>query len=141
MISQEFPLKNGDRLRIATAPIQLGDGSNLSSEGVKPDITVEVPPADERAYFADSFKELPRGGLAATTGPSSGLQAGGTNRVRRPRFNEAELVRERRDGSVPDADAAGAGGGDLDKPAVRDPVLARGLDFLKGVSVIRQTRF
>ena len=42
MIAQEFPLKNGDRLRIATAPIQLGDGSTLAGQGLKPDIAVEV---------------------------------------------------------------------------------------------------
>ena len=42
MIAQEFPLKNGERLRIATAPIQLGDGSTLSEQGLKPDIAVEV---------------------------------------------------------------------------------------------------
>ena len=42
MIAQEFPLKNGERLRIATAPIQLGDGSALSAQGLKPDIAVEV---------------------------------------------------------------------------------------------------
>src|SRR5207249_12336882 len=46
MIAQEFPLKNGDRLRIATAPVQLGDGSALSAEGVKPDIAVEVRPEE-----------------------------------------------------------------------------------------------
>ena len=61
MIAQEFPLKNGERLRIATAPIQLGDGSALSEQGLKPDITVEVTPADERAYYADAYK-APRQG-------------------------------------------------------------------------------
>src|ERR1041384_5562093 len=42
LLAKEFPLKNGDRLRIATAAIQLGDGTALSSQGVKPDIQVEV---------------------------------------------------------------------------------------------------
>jgi len=31
MIAQEFPLKNGERLRIATSPIVMGDGSSVSS--------------------------------------------------------------------------------------------------------------
>src|SRR5207249_8554408 len=35
MITQEFPLKNGERVRISTAPVQLGDGSTLSSQGIK----------------------------------------------------------------------------------------------------------
>ena len=139
MISQEYPLKDGQRLRIATTPIQLGDGSSLSSEGLKPDISVDVSPSDERAYYADAFKELSRTGPGpgAVASTSSGAS---TNRVRRPRFNEAELVRERRDGSLSDGDQSGAGSGDADKPVVRDPVLARALDFLKGLNVIRQTR-
>src|SRR5579862_4740456 len=58
MIAQDYPLKNGERLRVATSPIQLGDGSSLSGQGVKPDIAVEVTPTDERAYYADAFKEL-----------------------------------------------------------------------------------
>jgi hypothetical protein len=137
MISQDYPLKDGQRLRIATAPIQLGDGSSLSSGGLKPDISVEVNAADERGYYADAFREIskPGSGLGQPSGP---ISAAGTNRVRRPRFNEAELVRERRDGTFSDGDSAN-NGADGEKPVVRDPVLARALDFLKGLSVIRQT--
>src|SRR5207237_8535096 len=43
-VAEEFPLKNGQRLRIATAPVQLGDGTALSAEGINPDITVQVTP-------------------------------------------------------------------------------------------------
>ena len=108
MIAQEFPLKNGDRLRIATAPIQLGDGSALSEQGLKPDIAVEVTAADERAYYADAYKVPRQGELLAGAGLTLTNSASGTNRaVRRPRFNEAELVRERREG-ISEADAAGA---------------------------------
>ena len=35
MVAQEFPLKNGERLRIATAPVQLGDGSALAGAGAQ----------------------------------------------------------------------------------------------------------
>jgi hypothetical protein len=139
MIAQDYPLQNGEQLRIATSPIDLGDGSHLSSQGVKPDIAVEVSATDERAFYEDPFRELPRGGLpvAASSGVSGPTAS--ANRPRRPRFNEAELVRERRDGVVGDPEAVAASG-DPEKPAVRDPVLARALDFLKGLSVIRQTR-
>jgi hypothetical protein len=138
MIAQEYPLKDGDRLRIATAPIQLGDGSSLSSHGISPDIAVDVPASEERAYYDEPFKDLPR--LGSVAGGSASPNAGGiANRSRRPRFNEAELVRERRDGSILDTQA-GAGGNDSEKPVVHDPALARALDFLKGLSVIRQTR-
>jgi hypothetical protein len=140
MIAQDYPLKNGERLRIATSPIQLGDGSSLSSQGVKPDIAVEVTPTDERAYYADAFKELAQPGSASSGGGAASNNATGGTRVRRPRFNEAELVRERRDGVIPDSDQAGAERNDTEKPVVRDPALARALDFLKGLSLIRQTR-
>ncbi len=104
MVAQEFPLKNGDRLRIATAPVKLGDGSALSAQGLKPDIAVEVSPEDERAYYADAFKVADRTNLLASAGGPPTGSGSGTNRVaRRPRFNEAELVRERREG-VSEAD-------------------------------------
>jgi hypothetical protein len=141
LIAHEYPLKDGERLRIATAPIQLGDGSRLSAEGIKPDISVQVSPADELAYFADAFKELARAGAAAGTGAGATNGLSSTNRVRRPRFNEAELVRERKDGLISDAEGSGSLGSDSEKPTVRDPVLARALDFLKALSVVRQTRF
>ncbi len=141
MIAQEYPLKDGERLRIASAPVQLGDASSLSGQGIKPDIAVQVGPEDERAYYADAFKELPKSGLLIGGGLAPTNLVSGTNRTRRPRFNEAELVRERRDGFASDSELAGDRGGDSDKPLVHDPVLARALDFLKGLTVMRQTRF
>jgi hypothetical protein len=135
-IAQEYPLKSGGRLRIATAPIQVGDGSALPMGGIQPDIVVEVSPQDERAYYADAFKELPS---AALTGGSPG-QGNGTNRTRRTRFNEAELVRERRDGFNPDADSASSNEQAGEKPVVHDPALARALDVLKGLAVVRHSR-
>jgi hypothetical protein len=139
MIAQEFPLKNGERLRIATAPIQLGDATTLSEQGLKPDITVEVAAADERAYYADAYKMPRRAELLAGAGLSLTNQASGTNRaVRRPRFNEAELVRERREG-ISEADMTALGEREPEKPMVTDPVLARALDLLKGLALVRQS--
>jgi C-terminal processing protease CtpA/Prc len=141
MIAQEYPLKSGARLRIATAPIQLGDGSTLSNEGVKPDITVAVTVEEERVYYADAFKEISKATLTASAALTN--QASGTNRSRRSRFNEAELVRERRDGfnpDNPDLDSASVNNeSGAEKPVVRDPALARALDVLKGLAVVRQS--
>jgi hypothetical protein len=140
MVAQDFPLKNGDRLRIATAPIQLGDGSAMSWQGLKPDIAVEVSPEDERAYYVDAFKVPARGDFSAGTGLSTTNPPGSTNRpARRPRFNEAELVRERREG-ISEADLMGSRDREGDKPIVFDPTLARALDLLKGLAVVRQSR-
>ena len=140
MMAQDYPLKNGEHLRIATAPIHVGEGTALSTEGVKPDITVEVSPQDELAYYADAYRELTRTNNFKSTGLAN-EQLSGTNRLRRPRFNEAELVRERREGFSPEGEvAASRAEGEIDKPLVRDPVLARALDVLKGLAVVRKAR-
>lgn len=140
MVAQEYPLRDGQRLRIATGSVRLGDGSVLSLDGVKPDIAVEVNPAEERAYYADPFKEFPRTNLLAGASIASATPANGTNRTRRARFNEAELVRERRDGSSADLELPPNDNPDAGKPTVRDPALARALDVLKGLAVVRQSR-
>ncbi len=139
LVAQEFPLQNGERLRIATAPIHLGDGSAMSFQGVKPDITIEVAAADERAYYTDAYKAPKRPPLLAGASLPVTNQATGTNRiVRRARFNEAELVRERREG-ISEADVTALGQREPEKPMVTDPVLARALDLLKGLALVRQS--
>jgi len=139
LMSQEFPLKNGDRLRIATAPVQMGDGSPLSG-GVKPDILVGVNPEDERGFYADAYKVIGSAGSAPPGLAASG-SPGFTNGSRRVRFNEAELVRERRESLNPDAEPMPVRKPEPEKPLVQDPALARALDLLKGLAVVRQARF
>jgi C-terminal processing protease CtpA/Prc len=141
MITQDFPLKNGERLRIATAPVRLGDGSALAATGVKPDIAVEVSAEDERTYYADAFSSASKPDLLADTTLSLTNPPTGTNRnSRRARFNEAELVRERREGIGLDADPSNRPEAEAERPVVRDPALARALDLLKGLAVVRQSR-
>jgi hypothetical protein len=125
-------------LRIATSPIVMGDGSSVSSQGLKPDIPVEVSAADERAYFADAFRVIQRTNAAGGSLSATNLAAATNRNVRRPRFNEAELVRERREGATLDADESQKET-EPEKPAVHDPVLARALDLLKGLAVVRHS--
>src|SRR4051812_29464136 len=92
-------LQSGDKLRIATARVMLGDGTALTAQGVAPDITVDVSSADEKAYYADAFKVLTKPEVASTSasGPGTNSARGSanlassstaTNRTaRRPRFN------------------------------------------------------
>ena len=134
MVSQEFPLKGGERLHIATTPVHLGDGTVVSNEGLQPEIAVQVSPQDARAYYADAYQDLSRGGLAAGASTNSAA----ANRVRRVPLNEAELVRERKEGINAESDALAAHDTTPEKPVVRDPVLARALDVLKGLAVIRK---
>ena len=139
MIMQEYPLKNGDRLRIATTPVKLGDGTELSSKGLAPDIAVEVSSDDERAYYADAFRVVPRGNMLASQTLSLTNAANGITRTnRRPRLNEAELVRERKEGLTPEADLSLSRDVEAEGPMVHDPALARALDVLKGLAIVRR---
>ena len=117
-------------------------GSALSASGLKPDISVEVTSEEERAYYADSFVVLPKSDLVASANLTLSNAPASTNRLsRRPRLNEAELVRERRDGATRDLDSLNPRDTEMDKKLVHDPVLARALDLLKGLAVVRQSRF
>ncbi len=140
MVTQDFPLKNGEQLRIATAPIELGNGTVMSEKGLAPDIAVAVSPADERAYYANAFKVIDRTNLMASAGGSASSPGTGTNPImRRPRLNEAELVREQREG-VSEADLTAMSAPEPEKPLVQDPALARALDLLRGLALVRQSR-
>src|SRR6266850_54142 len=124
MVAHEYPLKNGDRLRIATARIEVGDSSVISQDGVKPDIEVDVPGEEERLYYADAFRVIPKAELSVNTSLSLTNQNATTNRTARRRFNEAELVRERKEGVSFDLDATDRGN-ESERPVVHDPALAR----------------
>ncbi len=141
---KDFPLKNGQFLRIATAAVKLGDGETLSANGLKPDIQVAVAPEEERAWFSNPYKEMPssvnlasaRGGTPTSDGNGS------TTRTNRTRMTEADLIRERKErpGLELEYNTTTTTEAEPEKPAVRDPVLARAMDLIKGISALRQTR-
>jgi hypothetical protein len=146
MITQDYPLKNGEQLRLATSPVLLGDGRPLPAQGIKPDIEVKVSSEEEKAFFSDAYLVLPKrsavpGDRLSATNPPAGTNA----EARRGRVNEAELVREHRRGMEPGrpmpVETTPARPAEPDKPEVNDPVLARGLDLLKGLAVVRRDRF
>lgn len=144
MVTRDFPLKNGELLRIAVSPITLGNGSKLSADGLAPDIEVGVSPQKERAYYADSYLAPTNTQPGSASGLASGNEPGATNEnSRRVRLNEAELVREHREGLDQEMDSGVllAGPPEPEKPVVTDPALARALDLLKGLAVVRQNRF
>jgi len=141
-IAQEFPLKNGQRLRIATGQIRMGDDSVLPAQGIKPDIDVVVSAADERAYYADAFRVIRK---TNPPGRDGGDRLSTTNRQEVTngtllRLNEAELVRERREGSNADQAVQSGRIPKPEIPVVSDPALARALDLLEGLAVVRNAR-
>jgi carboxyl-terminal processing protease len=140
MVTRDFPLSSGGRLRIAIAPVTLGGGGALPAEGVKPDIGVAVSPEDERAYYENAFVVLPKTNTLAGARPPSANPPGGTNQIsRRVRLNEAELVREHQEGMDrdPDTDSPPRAPEPV-KPLVTDPALARALDLVKGLALVRR---
>ena len=154
MTFKEFALKDGERLLIATTPVKV-DGQAMPSGGLKPDITVAVNADQERAFW-----DNPYGTLAQNTAAVPAV----SNRFLPyiDHTSEADLVRQKqKDGkslNVP-ATALGDDGpvradsqdndGDDDsapprttepqKPVLRDPVLARGVDLVKGLAVVRES--
>jgi C-terminal processing protease CtpA/Prc len=136
---KDFPLNEGGKLRIAVGEIKLGDGAVFRG-GIKPDIVVKTNPEDEKAYWEHPWQvpgEAGKTNAAVTNVAASPSQTnGGAFR----RFSEAELVREQRDGVDLEAEF-GAGGRSQTDPnlkIVRDPVLARALDLLKGLAVVQK---
>jgi C-terminal processing protease CtpA/Prc len=138
MTARDFTLKQGQLLRIAMVPVKLGDGTAMSAHGVKPDIEVTVSPEHERAYYDNAYANL------VVAGPTSSAitSVEGTNRAtRRQRISEADLVRERREGTNLNVENfTAARDREPEKPAIRDPVLARAVDLLKGLAVLRRVR-
>lgn len=127
-LRREFTLASGQTLRIASSPVKLADGSPLSPRGVQPDIAVMVAEADEALFFEDAYREAPT--------PTE--VAAGTNRVaRRPRPSEADLVRARREGLPLDGELVPPREVEPTRPVLRDPVLARAVDLLKGLAIVR----
>ncbi len=127
-----FPVSDSLTLRIAADPLRLPNGDNFPTNGLQPDLTIEVPEADERAYAADEYQRVVRGRTFIASGPG--------------RLNEAELVRRRRSPRAirdardnrdahPDfhrtADPSG-NAGDAAPRSVQDPALALALDLISG---------
>jgi C-terminal processing protease CtpA/Prc len=137
-ISREFTLKNGQKLRIATVPVKIAGGAAIDRKGLKPDIEVAVSAAEERAFLQDAYRP-PRPDRVASLG--TGQTPGGTTNRPRRRVTEADLVRMQREGMDLEADfVTGREAGPNRPPVIADPVLARAIDLLKGLSVVHQFR-
>lgn len=140
-VYKSFPLASGEKLRIATAQIKVADKKVLLAP-LKPDIAVEVSTDDEKIWMNDPFKVLHKPETAKDADADSIASEGTSNAPIRRRLNEAELVREQREGLDPEAELAT----DRPKsktdetPVLSDPALLRGLDLLKGLAVVQQQR-
>jgi hypothetical protein len=112
-----------------------GDGIVIGGTNgtVPPDVAVTVNPDMEKSFQADPFS-------VADAGPAPTLSATNEFLPFIDHTSEAELVRKRvKDGEDED------GPGDSPRaapsaPVIRDPALARAVDLLKAIAVLKQAR-
>ena len=125
---QGHKLPSGAQVEIASGWIEFPNGQTIRETGLEPDLVLEVAPELEKSYLENPFW--------ATVDHTQAIDgARGSNTVSRRLINEAELVRRQRGEQLtpdPGQDPLPS------KPVVADPVLARGLDFLKGVLVFHK---
>ena len=127
---QQFALADGQKLRIGRGKVALPNGTELPSGGLQPDLSTPVLPVDEeRAFLNDPF---------AAPAAEKGAKPRASVPTRRA-LNEAELVRRHKEGVDPEA-PLNASTGAASAPILADPALARAMDFLKGVAVLKQFR-
>ena len=157
MAFREFPLRNGERFRVVAAPETSG-GAPIPC--VKPDVAVAVTAGEERAFFDNPYQTLVAGGTNASPADTNFLPFV-------DHTSEADLVRQRqkdgkliggsgprvrnmnpRPGSVRrsgveddgEGDSAPAGDAGTQTPVLRDPVLARAVDLVKGLAIVHPVR-
>ena len=131
-VFREFTLQGGQRIRIASAKVRLGDGEVIPTDGVRPDVEVAVKAAEEQSYLEDPWRVIPRESTPTRVSPA------GTNTSPR-RLNEADLIRQRREElGERDPEAVRPRSTPAAKPVLQDPVLARAMDLLKGLAIVRQ---
>lgn len=118
----DLPLPSGKILRVAVAEAVLPENRQLFPEGLKPDLPVEMSPADKRQIFQ----------LSAEKGLSPFIYE-----TERPHLNEAALLA----GTNPELDAAEAAqrrGGRAQEKLPRDPVLQRAIDLVTSLAIYQK---
>lgn len=119
---REIPLADSSRLLIAGAPVKL-EGAEISK--IEPDIAVFAPLEQEKIWVQDPYKNF-----------DAPVPSTRNLRSLPRRTNEAELVRQHREGLHPEESAAASPAEAAAGPQLRDPSLVRGLDLLRGLSLL-----
>jgi hypothetical protein len=139
-VFKSFTLSTTQQIEIAVTEVKMGDGKPIPSTGLQPDIQVGVSLEEERLFLTDPYRIHPR---MAGSGGSGGRTNSGAG-LRLSRLNEAELVRMRRENQGEDLERLIPNAVPQAKTeelrVVSDPALARALDLLKGLAVVRQSR-
>lgn len=129
---RDFKLSSGRTLRLAVAPVKTGDGQEIPTDGLVPDIGVKTTPDAELRFLSDPYASE-----GSSTNSASEVTA--STQVRR-RLTEAELIRTKRQslGQPDPGPAHSSPAATPAKPTIQDPVLARGLDLLTGINAVKE---
>lgn len=118
-------------LREARDGLIFGDSAEI-----KPDIAVTVKAADEKMFLENPFGTLAQDETNAAASTNNALDLASFV----DHTTEADLVREKiKDGDQAENSAPPRPSGPP-KPFIRDPVLARAVDLIKGLAIVRQSR-
>ncbi len=129
---KELKFSGGQSVFVADQPVKLGSGQ-LMDGPLSPDILVTVSKESEAIWIDDPYRRL---GAVATA------------RSRR-RVNEADLVRMQREGApmddevdlaLPTAPGPIPKASEPEKLVVQDPALARALDLLRAIQIVKPRR-
>lgn len=131
MTTRDFPLKNGEQLRIAMNPVKLGSGVAIAH--VSPDIAVAVSADDERAYLKNPYATLAQNDVAATIATNDFLPFV-------DHTSEADLVQQKLKDGEDEAASVPVHSKSQPKPVIQDPVLARAVDLIKGLAIVHESR-
>jgi hypothetical protein len=150
MSFREFPLNNGERLRVAVAPGS--SGSSMISH-VQPDIAMTVTAGDERVFFDNPYQTIATGNTNSSPATTNFLpfvdHTSEADLVRQKRKDGKlikvpmlfeDLIREKSDGSDGNENSAPLRAAAPQKPVICDPVLARAVDLIKGLAIVRESR-
>jgi hypothetical protein len=102
-----------------------------NSTEIKPDILVTSKPEDEKKFLENPFATLMQTNSVTTTNDFLSFIDHTT---------EADLVRAKIKDGEQDEKLASERGAGTQKPFIRDPVLARAVDLIKGLAIVRQSR-
>jgi hypothetical protein len=121
-----------DKLASDLREAQAGLIFGSATADLQPDITVTVKPVDEKIYLDDPYA-LP---------PTNNIVADGTTNAM-PYYidhtSEADLVRQKIKDGDEDENTAPVRAAPA-KPVIRDPALARAVDFLKALAILQPAR-
>jgi hypothetical protein len=118
----DLKLPSGKVLRVAVGEAVLPEGRPLFPDGLKPDVPVDMPPAEKREIFQQSREK----GMMPFVIENA-----------RPHLNEAALI----SGKNPELEALEAAqrrNRSQEKATVHDPVLQRALDLVTSIEIFQK---